>query len=380
MLSGASCGSRTGLFVDVPSDASDAQEDVRVADREDGSRDASVDAFADAPADAIVDASPDGPVACVPGTFAFQLAAPQLMFVLDRSGSMAYALDQNSVPPLGQPTRWTVLRDALQQTLTPLNQQIAMGARFFPAETANGASSTLACIQDPAGVAISPALGNANAILNVFFRTEPEGGTPTAVALDLAAREVSASRAVARAIVLATDGAPNCNSDLEWQGCACTSSTDGGCRLTPTNCLDDARTVATVTDIASNQKIPVYVIGIGATTSFGAVLDAMAIAGGRPRAAIPRYYPAETPAELANAFTLVRDSVAKCSYITPSSPNDPDAITVVVGGGAVARDPNHLDGWDWIDQAYGHLQLFGAACAAATTVNVSGTVGCERDR
>ena len=41
-------------------------------------------------------------------------------------------------------------------------------------------------------------------------------------------------------ILLATDGAPNCNDALDGSSCACTNPL-GGCILNPGNCLDDAR-------------------------------------------------------------------------------------------------------------------------------------------
>jgi hypothetical protein len=213
----------------------------------------------------------------------------------------------------------------------------------------------------------------------VFNQTSPVGGTPTAVGLQLAAQQISSSRAVARAIVVATDGAPNCNLGLNAATCTCTSTNPGAC--TPatgsTSCLDDTRTIKTIGDIFTTRKIPVYVVGIGVTGGFASTLDSMAVAGGRPRAGSPKYYAADTPAEMTAAFTVVRDSVAKCSYITPSSPQDPNAIAVVIAGKTIVRDPNHIDGWDWIDQAYGHLQLFGSACTQATPSNVSGTITCN---
>lgn len=369
-----SCGSRTGLFVDEPLDASaDGPSEADLPDA-----DASVDRDAEADADAAVDAPLDGLVPCVPGNFSFQLAIPQVMFVLDRSGSMAFALGQDSEPPPGRPTRWTVLRDALQQVIVPFDQQLAMGAKFFPEANADPFNAAQACITT-SGVGNAPALGNAQSILNVFLGTEPKGGTPTASALQIAAQYLSQSRSVARAMVLATDGAPNCNPSLNANACTCTSG--GNCSLRPDgayDCLDDQATVSVLGDVFGNRKIPVYVIGIGGI-GFGSVLDAMAVAGGRPRAGSPKYYAATTPAEMTAAFTAVRDSVANCTYITPSSPTDPDAIDVVVGGAAVPRDPSRTNGWDWIDQAFGQLQLFGPACAAATRNNVSGTVGCRGD-
>lgn len=352
-----SCGSRTGLFLPEP------PPDAQLVD---GRVDAPV---ADAPPDVIADVVEE-PLPCIPGTFTFRLASPQLMFVVDRSGSMDFALASDTPPGPGEPSRWTALAGALSQTITPFSDQIAMGARFFPVN-----NTFFACGQDPPSSAILPALGNAPAILEVFSKTGPLGSTPTAGALEQAALEVSSSRAVGRAMVVATDGAPNCNDKLDKNVCVCTS---GFPCPSSEACLDDDRTVKTIADIFDTKKIPVYVIGIGvASGSFARTLDSMAVAGGRPRTGSPKYFPADTPGALTGAFSVIRDSVGKCSYITPSSPQDPDAISVEVDGKKIDRDPSHVDGWDWLDQAFGHLQLFGAACDAATSSNVSGTVTCN---
>ena len=257
------------------------------------------------------------------------------MFVLDRSGSMNFLLTSDTAAGPGQTSRWRALESSLSQTITPFTNQIAMGARFYPSANANGADPILACIQDAPSVAISPALGNASKILGVFTKTTPEGGTPTATALALAAQEVSSSRGVARAMVVATDGAPNCNAALDGDTCTCTSTNPRGCSGATnggSNCLDDVKTVQTIKGIYDNRNIPVYVIGIGVTGPFASTLDAMAVAGGRPRSGSPKYYAADTPAELTAAFTVVRESVARCSYITPSSPQDPNAISVEIAG------------------------------------------------
>lgn len=376
------CGSRTGLFVPDDEIFFDASIDVTI--RLDASFDVTfIDDRVDIPD---VKEEPPG---CVPGTFDLTPATSQIMFVLDRSRSMRFRLDSNVLADPGVTSRWTALRDALNQVITPFSNQIAMGARFFPVAGADGPASE-ACAQDPAGAAIAPALNNASTILQVFNDTIPIGGTPTAAALALAAQQTSQRRAVARAIVVATDGAPNCNAANDPRTCTCTifdpplppgqpclassnpNDPDGS------NCLDESNTVQVVRDTFSNRKIPVFVVGIGVTSGFASTLDAMAIAGGRPRATTPRYYPAETPAELRTAFTVVRDSVAKCSYVTPSAPNDPNAIEISVNGRTIERDASHVDGWDWIDQEYGQLQLFGSACALATATNVDGTVVCEK--
>ena len=372
----ASCGSRTGLFVPEDELFADASLDVAT------SIDASLDVQTSDDREAVPDVIEE-PVGCRPGTFGLTPATSQIMFVLDRSKSMLFRLDRNEDAPPGVVSRWTALHEALDQVITPFSAQIAMGARFYPMVNATG-SAPGACQQDSQSVAIAPALNNAESILAVFRDTQPIGGTPTAVALELAAQQTSQRRAVARAIVVATDGAPNCNAALDPLSCVCTSAVTPGGRCaagSPTdgsNCLDDVETVSVVKQIYEERKIPVFVVGIGATSSFATTLDAMALAGGRARASTPHYYSAETPAELSAAFTIVRDSVAKCSYVTPSAPNDPNLIDVTINGKTIPHDPNHVEGWDWIDQEYGQLQLFGSACAAATSVNVDATVVCDR--
>ena len=335
----------------------------------------------------IGDAPPDGFVPCMPGTFTFDLATAQLMFVIDRSGSMAFSLNgQQGMLPPGVMSRWDTLRDALFQTITPFDNVLAMGAKFFPEPSAGDpmAPADEACAVD-VGVGIAPARGNVAQIINVFDTTTPIGGTPTSEALRLAAQYIAGTRGVARTMILATDGAPNCNDQLDKSTCTCTKAT-GPCTRPgdESNCLDDQRTIQTITDIFKTMNIPVYVIGIGSTErpEFLQVLDNMAIAGGRPRPTTPRHYNVQSSAELKGALQSIGDSIAKCTYLTPSAPTDPNAITVEINGKIIPRDPTHMNGWDWVDQTFGTLAFFGAACTAAsggtsTMSQVSGVVSCN---
>jgi hypothetical protein len=325
------------------------------------------------------DAGLDGAVPCVPGKFNFELATAQLMFVIDRSGSMERDLRGGQVAP-GQQSRWTLLRDALFQTITPFDGQIAMGAKFYPEPVDDPANGEEACRVDT-GTAIAPKRGGAKDILDVFDTTEPRGGTPTAEAVQRAADFLAERRTVARTLVLATDGAPNCNPSLDPRTCVCTSL-DTGCTSPNSrySCLDDTRTVNAIRDISNNRKIPVYVIGIGGLEKpeFGRVLDDMAVAGGRPRAETPRYYSVQTASEMKQALASIASSVAKCTYLTPSAPTDADSISVEVDGKPVGRDPSHTNGWDWVDKAYGTIAFFGAACDAASNGSavLTGVVTC----
>jgi hypothetical protein len=360
LVAAAACGSRTGLF--TPTDGYEI----------------SIDGGGGLPFDAAV--------GCTPGNFSFQLALTQLMFALDRSGSMQFTLDGAQGAPRSE-WRWTILRNSLAQTITTFDNQIAMGAKFFP-ETLSQTQSTIsdvACRLDST-IAIPPAQGNAQRILAGFDQADPVGGTPTSEAINVSAAALNATRSVARTIVLATDGAPNCNGALDKSNCTCTSAAGNQtCDRAVNgqyNCLDDDRTITSI-DTVFKQGIPVYVIGIGSLErpDFQAVLDRMAVAGGRPRATSPRYFNVQSADDLTNALTTIRDSVAKCTYLTPSAPTNPDSISVQVSGTVIPRDETHANGWDWIDQRLGELEFFGKACTAAqaatTPTAVGGTIACD---
>ncbi len=361
----ASCGSRTGLFVDGS-----------------GGLDATLDpSDAGASRDAPTDTREEAAVPCVPGRFDLDRGFAQLVFVIDRSGSMDFALGSDANPLPGTPSRWQALRAALVTALTPFDQEIAFGAKFFP-EPFIINSGIEGCTVD-LGVAVPPKLSNVQAVLAAYDQNRPRGGTPTAEAMKAAAELVKAQRGVARTLVVATDGAPNCNDNLDPRTCVCTSQPDA-CNgpIDPSVCLDDKAAIAAVQEIADVDRIPVYVLGIGgsANVAFTRTLDGMAVAGGRARATTPRYYPAQSPDELATALASIRDSIARCTFLTPSAPTDPDQIQVVVGGAPVLRDPTRTNGWDWVDQSYGQLAFFGTACDAVSQPGggpgVQGVVTC----
>lgn len=360
----ASCGSRTGLFGAEPG----AGEGGVTSSSEGGSRDAA----RDAPEEAAVP--------CVPGKFDLDRGFAQLVFVIDRSGSMDFSLTTDDDPLPGEPTRWQALRGALSQALAPFDGEIAFGAKFFPEPFAVSLIRD-GCFVDT-GVAVPPKLSNLASILSAYDAYDPRGGTPTTEAIRAAAELVKARRGVARTLVVATDGAPNCNDQLDARTCVCTSAPDKCVGNTdPSVCLDDKRAVEAVRKIAEEDRIPVYVLGIGGSSNvaFTRTLDGMAVAGGRPRGTTPRYYPAQSPAELTSALASIRDSIANCTYLTPSAPEDPNAIEVTIGGTTVPRDPSRTNGWDWVDQTYGQLAFFGPACEAASKggSRVEGVVSCE---
>jgi len=368
----ASCGSKTGLLTDGVAFSSGGNGDASTA----------------------LDSGTDGPVplACTPGEFKLARAGGQIVFVLDRSGSMRFTLDGQEPGPFDS-SRWRVLGNALDPMIRSLEQDIEIGAKFFPdvLEPSRFLDPEEAC-QVGASIDVPPAKLTAAQVRSVFASTQPNGGTPTAEGLRQASTYLSAPerRSVARFMVLATDGAPNCNGNIkdDPRTCVCTSTDPGGCTDDPAtgryNCLDDQRTVDVINDAATRLKIPTFVLGLGSdkTPAFQSALDRMAVAGQRGRASSPHFYDVNKPEELESALGSIASSISFCSYVTPSRPNDPDAIDITIDGVPIPRDPSRQNGWEWIDRDFGEIAFFGSACdalkvEAGPARTVGATVRCN---
>ncbi len=309
------------------------------------------------------DAGPPDAGPCLPRPVPLLPAVSTVMFVIDRSCSMADDLDGNADAGT---SRWQVLETSLRTVLPPLDQQIAMGALMYPLPN-------LSC-EGPSVVDLSPARGNAATLLSLFS-TRPLGGTPTFGAVDVAAQHLGTLRTAssARAVILATDGAPNCNEGLDRRSCVCTSAPTQTppCDLS-TLCLDDSRTIRELGNLFVRSRLPTYVIGLGSQlNAYASTLDQMAVAGSVPRVGVgPRYYSAANQAELTDAFSRITAQLTRCTYLLNGlGPND--TFQVQVGGVDVPEGPA---GWEWLDQANGELRLQGVPCDEAANGAAAGVL------
>ncbi len=311
---------------------------------------------------------------CVDGRFALARREARAVFVIDRSGSMSEPFGEAE-----QGSRWDVMLSALEETLPSFEAHIEMGALAFP--RSQGTSSC--AMPSDVSLDVAPAARNAATVVGHLADNVPEGATPTAAAVGVAAQYLLSheARGVASYLVLATDGAPNCNADLDATTCQCVHA--GSCvgASAGEGCLDDDGTVAAITG-ARSRGVATYVIGIDGDLEarFVDVLDRMAVAGGRALAGPRRYYSIRERGQLAAAFEDIARTVSRCAFVTPSRPDAPDRITVRAGGAPVPRDPTRRDGWDWTDRDYGEVTLFGPACdrALAASQPVEAAVTCGR--
>ncbi|MBI5516280.1 MAG: VWA domain-containing protein [Deltaproteobacteria bacterium] len=291
------------------------------------------------------DAGPPDAAECAPGVHTAAARRAEVFFVLDRSGSMGYTL------PDGR-TRARALHDGLRATLPAVEATLPFGAIIFPG---NGRE----CEVDPEPE-VPLATRNAARLLATYEAVRVNGGTPTWAALQVARRVFSSSTDAARFLVLATDGGPSCNPALTGRACRC--EVPGlPCRVG--ECIDDLRTAEALSALA-RDGVPTYLVGIDdpRRPELLSVLDALAVAGQRPRPSRPRYYSARRSEELTEALAAIRQAITRCVFAIPARATD--SVRVSLDGAPVPRDPTRAEGWDWTGAR--ELTLFGAPCAAVT--------------
>jgi hypothetical protein len=72
----------------------------------------------------------------------------------------------------------------------------------------------------------------------------------------------------------------------------------------------------------------------------------MAVAGGKPRAGMPKFYAAVNRAELYAALAAITLAISNCVFPLAVPPLDSGFVGVRVDGQLIPRDPAHAQGWD----------------------------------
>jgi hypothetical protein len=123
----------------------------------------------------------------------------------------------------------------------------------------------------------------------------------------------------------------------------------------------DAGSETAVRKLRNQRGVTTFVIGFGSEVD-DAQLDTLAVAGGAPKAGLPKYYQADTAGQLDQALQTIASTVVGCSYKVDPPPADL-AMTYVwfEGNEPVPRDPTHTAGWDY-DSATQMITLYGSYC------------------
>jgi hypothetical protein len=281
-------------------------------------------------------------------TFSLKRLTPDLLVVLDRSGSMNEAVAGNQ-----QTSKWQDMTAAINQVVSQTETAIHWGLKYSPTDE-------FCTVSD--GTAVPVAATNAALINTSILNTMPGGRTPTRVAVQNGVTYLAAlPDGNPKYILLATDGEPNC--------------LDPGAGM---SVPDDAGSIQAVAAAAA-QGIPTFVIGIATSGDQSNVtLSQMAIAGLRPRAADPRYFPVNNKDDLVTTLTAIGGEIATCSFALAARPPDPTNIAVIVDGARLMKDPGHSDGWDF-GGGDSSIQLFGGWCdkaKAGMIMDVRAIFGC----
>jgi hypothetical protein len=348
------------------------------------------------------------PEVCPDATGVYEVSAAQsnLLFLLDRSGSMHLAVE-------GSQTRWTATKTGLFGLFDVLPSEVHGGVTMFPSGDAPITCCTITSGNyiDCSACGAGELPGPENRCLGNEYQSAPVGitaldsmqigqmksfvstgddefywGTPLAPALGGALDGVTnMSMKGVTSVVLLTDGLPT----------SCHTDSDPG--------ANDIGRALDAAVLGEQAGIRTYVVGIDAeaassdpATDLAINLSALAMAGGTAR-----FSGCEQTDEcayivnadnfevaLATALEEIALEAISCSYELPEVEGTPDYdkvnITVQSNGQAYAipQDTAHTDGWDYLPGNQ-EVQLYGPVCEllksdADAVVEV--VVGCATEK
>jgi hypothetical protein len=293
-----------------------------------------------------------------------------VLLIFDRSLSMNE--DWNGSP------KWQAAGTAVINALTPIANQLTIGAVLFPSPT-SGTGAPGSCV-DPTGITCA-ILGNnpgvdqctvnpiaaadqlnfepgPKAIMDLQTgnnggpKYQPVGRTPTAEAVQVADMALGTAQLVGTVVaVIVTDGEPNCM----W---------------------DQNATVTTITNWLSQKNIKTYVVGLpGAGTGKGPmVLNALAQAGGT----MQYLTPTDSMTLQTKLAEIVSQTISSgfdsCSIDLMPATSAPDKLQLVVEEASMPGTPEDVPhdlggtagGWT-ISADGSHVELTAGLCNSAKT-------------
>ena len=282
---------------------------------------------------------------------------PNVMLVLDRSGTMTAddkRWDHDGRAATAPVTRWSSLHGVTSDLLDRFDDRMHFGAVLFPSEDA-GTSWAEACpTADTADVAVGPR--GAAQIMEMLPGPDAvtRGGTPTQAGLLNAVDHLNdVESEVPRAIVLVTDGEANCVGDDP-------KAYDPG--------------VQEVVSQARMDGVTTYLVGIDITGTDPnardgeprdpiADMNAIARAGGAPKAGPEAFYNVSDEASLATALDEIAAQVV-CTVDVGAAPQDDAEMYVSIGDASVDEVASCSDGAGWVYVSAHRIRLCAEACDA----------------
>jgi hypothetical protein len=276
-------------------------------------------------------------------------------------------------------TKLAALRTAVAQVTNNLASTVTFGLFAYPNP---GNDNVL--VDCSAGAQLHAVGASAAQINTSMTNLTAKGATPTAQTVRAAGSVLPALIADGRpiAVVLATDGAPNCASnDTTRVQCQCTQQDpqqnppQNNASCNRFNCLDDVNSANAVAEVAA-LGVQTHVIGLrgvdentfdsnnDGVSDFTEALNAMATAGRAPLPGTVKFHEATTPQALAAALDAITRRILACKVTVDTNLQTASSVRVTLGDDVLAQDIRRVDGWDVTGP--NTIELFGAACASAT--------------
>ncbi len=293
---------------------------------------------------------------------------PNMMLVLDKSGSMLTLWDHDANVNTPSITRWNSLYQVVETVTGKFNDKVNFGANLFPNKSAQQVYNSNACLVN-ANVEIKVKAKNQAAILAGIPAANTMaifGGTPAAAGMTSALAHLKTLPAdVPRAVLLVTDGAANC-----------------GMGLMPPPLFEkyDQNVHTIVGDAYTVDKIPTYVIGIntlnvqsnaaqdGSPDNINPFtkLNELAVLGGTPKNdPNEKFYNADNQIELGAALDAVIADALSCVIPLNPPPDKPEFTQVKINGVKVPKVNSCAEnGWVYTNPngPYDAIELCGTAC------------------
>lgn len=291
----------------------------------------------------------------------FQVLAPNIYFLVDKSGSMGQwynCMDPqttNCCP--GCQTTTCCLPECCEEHTVPWPiDQAKSGLDAVADALAGSVRFGMAAYPLPPGQfapscesteLLSMGDHTANEVKQSYAALQPEGSTPTGASLERLRMQNALSEpgdpndaGRSKAVILITDGNPN----------ACEDQTPA---------VEEAAALA-------GEDISVYVVGFRSEANED-VLNSIAEAGetDNPDDANRRFYVAEDTQQLVDVISQISSDIVDCSYTLDPKPEDTNKIWVKLNGEFLPRE-----GYSY-ETMTGTLQLSGEACETLKNVDAS---------
>jgi hypothetical protein len=329
---------------------------------------------------------------CGEQMFMVEAIPPNVMIVLDKSGSMvSNDWDDDNDPMTPDVTRWFTLYGVVDNVVNSFDDQINFGAVLFPstdaiAQLGAGACPVEAVPEVPVapmnGGAIVAALPDQNSQVGDII-----GATPAAAGIQTAMDHLmTLDPNVDRFMILITDGAANCSEDADLANCP-----GLGCELMV---LYDQNLQLIVEEAYTMYDIPTFVVGVDIINALTGVgndgapeantydeLNEVAMLGGVPQPGPDAFYDAQNQMELDDALTAIAGTVFNCTVPLDPPAQFPDFVVIEINGMVIPKidDCATEDGWTWVNPMgpYDAVELCGTACdTLADNGMLEATFGC----